>query len=51
MWEAPFNIPTKMGTESESLALKMGKFVKDDAGSGRGRLGKNASGRREAVQK
>ena len=33
------------------LQLKMRKIVKDDTGSGRGRLGENACGRREAAQK
>ena len=39
VWEAPFNTPTKTVTESESLALKMGKIVKDDTGSGRWEVG------------
>ena len=51
VWEAPFNTPTKTVAESESLVLKMGKIVKDDTGSGRGMLGENACGRREAAQK
>ena len=39
VWEAPFNTPTKTVAEFESLALKMGKIVKDDTGSGRWEVG------------
>ena len=34
VWEVPVKIPTETITESESLAQKMGRIVKDNTGSG-----------------
>ena len=56
MWDYPSTkhvggVSNKFKLKSEILTLKMGKIVKDDAGSGRQRSGKNGTGRRYAGQK
>ena len=50
-YETSFDIPLKTVREFGSIQLKMSKIVKGYTGSEKGRLGENASGRREAVQK